>query len=187
MKFVPRFTRPEAGNKYYITAGNGGYSYAIQGYPTDPDCDVLSNCVGYAYGRFNEIGGYGYCKYLSAVNAENFIQYAGPCKVGQVPQVGACMVWQKGPTLYSEDGPGHVAIVEQVISSTEVITSESGWGYTIPFVNERRSQGADGWTIPFIFSRFFSSEKITKASFPLSNSPDASKISAFLNAARILS
>lgn len=144
MKFVPRFTRPEAGNKYYITAGNGGYSYAIQGYPTDPDCDVLSNCVGYAYGRFNEIGGYGYCKYLSAVNAENFIQYAGPCKVGQVPQVGACMVWQKGPTLYSEDGPGHVAIVEQVISSTEVITSESGWGYTIPFVNERRSQGADG-------------------------------------------
>lgn len=144
MKFVPRFTRPEANNKYYITVGRGGYSYAIQGYPTDPYCDVLSNCVGYAYGRFNEIGGYGQCKYLAAVNAENFIQYAGECKVGQVPKLGACMVWRKGATLYPDDGPGHVAIVEQVVSSTEVITSESGWGYTTPFLNETRSKGDDG-------------------------------------------
>ena len=64
MAFKMRTSKPEAGNKYYITKANGGYSDAIKGSPTDKDCDVLSNCVGYAYGRFNEIGGYGYCKYL---------------------------------------------------------------------------------------------------------------------------
>ena len=66
----------------------------------------------YAYGRFNEIGGYGYCKYLRPVNAENFIQYKGTSlKTGQAPKLGACMVWQKGATLNGSDGAGHVAIV----------------------------------------------------------------------------
>ncbi len=46
MAFKMRTTRPEAGNKYYITVGNGGYSYAIKGNPTDAQNDVLSNCVG---------------------------------------------------------------------------------------------------------------------------------------------
>lgn len=72
MNFAMRTTKPEAGNKYYIRKASGGYSNAIQGYPTDPDCDVLSNCVGYAYGRFNEIGDYGCCRYLASVNAENY-------------------------------------------------------------------------------------------------------------------
>ena len=112
MAFKMRTNKPEAGNKYYITKANGGYSDAIKGSPTDKDCDVLSNCVGYAYGRFNEIGGYGYCKYLRPVNAENFIQYKGTSlKTGQAPKLGACMVWQKGATLNGSDGAGHVAIV----------------------------------------------------------------------------
>lgn len=142
--FKPRTTKPEAGNKYYITKARGGYSYAIQGKPTDPDCDVLSNCVGYAYGRFNEIGGYGYCKYLSPVNAENFIQYAGGLKVGQTPKLGACMVWRKGASLSGSDGAGHVAIVEKVISSTQIVTSESGWGSSA-FWTKTRNKGNGNW------------------------------------------
>lgn len=144
MAFKPRMTKPEAGNKYYIRKVNGGYSNAIQGKPTDPDCNVLSNCVGYAYGRFNEIGGYGYCKYLAPTNAENFIEHKGSCKVGQTPQVGACMVWRKGATLSGSDGAGHVAIVEKVISDTEVITSESGWNCSKPFWTQTRKKGSDG-------------------------------------------
>lgn len=144
-KFVMRTTKPEKGNKYYITKANGGYSNAIQGKPTDKDCDVLSNCVGYAYGRFNEIGGYGSCKYLSPVNAENFIQYKGSLEVGQTPKLGACMVWQKGSTISGSDGAGHVAIVEKVISDTEVITSESGWGSSTPFWTETRKKGTGNW------------------------------------------
>lgn len=142
--FKMRTTKPEKGNKYYITKAKGGYSNAIEGSPTDNDCNVLSNCVGYAYGRFNEIGGYGCCKYLAPVNAENFIQYKGSCEVGQTPKLGACMVWQKGATLKGSDGAGHVAIVEKVISPTEVITSESGWGGKNPFWTQNRKKGANG-------------------------------------------
>lgn len=120
--FKPRLTRPEAGNKYYITKASGGWSDAIKGKPVDALCNTLSNCVGYAYGRFNEIGGYGCCKYLRPVNAENFIQFAGGLAVGQEPKLGACMVWRKGATLNGSDGAGHVAIVEQIISATEIVT-----------------------------------------------------------------
>lgn len=143
--FAPRMTKPGAGNKYYITKAKGGYSNAIQGSPTDPDCDVLANCVGYAYGRFNEIGNWGSCKYLSPVNAENFIQYAGDLQVGQTPKLGACMVWRKGATLSNSDGAGHVAIVEQIISETQVITSESGWGSSPAFWTKTRNKGNGNW------------------------------------------
>ena len=142
--FVARTTKPEAGNKYYITKANGGWSNAIQGNPVDADCDVLSNCVGYAYGRFNEIGGYGYCKYLSPVNAENFMQYKGSLEVGQTPRVGACMVWQKGNTLSNSDGAGHVAIVEKVISATQIVTSESAWSGKA-FYTSTRNKGDGNW------------------------------------------
>lgn len=143
MAFTMRTTKPTAGNKYYITKANGGYSYAIKGSPTDKDCDVLANCVGYAYGRFNEIGGYGCCKYLSPVNAENFLQFKGGLESGQTPRVGACMVWQKGATLNGADGAGHVAIVEKVISDTQVMTSESAYGGTA-FCTKTRKKGTDG-------------------------------------------
>ena len=105
---------------------------------------LTGQCVGYAYGRFNEIGGYGYCKYLAPVNAENFIEHKGSCKVGQTPQVGACMVWRKGATLNGSDGAGHVAIVEKVVSDTEVVTSESGWNSSKPFWTQTRKKGSDG-------------------------------------------
>lgn len=142
MSFVMRTSKPEAGNKYYIRKASGGYSNAIEGYPRDSDCDVLSNCVGYAYGRFNEIGGYGCCKYLAPVNAERFMLYKGSLSTGQVPKAGACMVWQKG-TASNSDGAGHVAIVEKVISDTEVYTSESGYG-SKAFWNQTRRKGSDG-------------------------------------------
>lgn len=134
-----RTTKPEAGNKYYIRKAQGGYSNAIAGKPTDKDCNVLANCVGYAYGRFNEIGGYGYCKHLAPVNAENFMQYKGSCKVGTTPKVGACMVWEGLGSL-----AGHVAIVEKVVSDTEVYTSESGYGSSKPFWNQTRKKGTNG-------------------------------------------
>lgn len=144
IKFTPRTTKPTAGNKYYIRKANGGYSDAIQGSPVDKECNVLSNCVGYAYGRFNEIGGYGACKYLAPVNAENFMQYKGDCKTGTTPKIGACMVWQKGATLKASDGAGHVAIVERVISDTEVVTSESAWGGSA-FYTKTRKKGNGDW------------------------------------------
>ena len=143
--FKPRLERPEKGNKYYIRTASGGWNPAIKGSPTDPLCDVLHNCVGYALGRFNEINESEPGKWLLLpVNAELWVSIAKKqgLTISQTPSVGAVMVWQKGATLTSTDGAGHVAIVEKVISDVEVITSESGYNAKNAFWTQTRSKGA---------------------------------------------
>lgn len=147
MAFTPRLTKPEAGNKYYITKAKGGWSTAIVGNPTDKDCNVLANCVGYAFGRFNEIIGDTTMSYLQPVNAENFYSVAQSqgLKTGQTPQLGAVMVWQKGATLSYTDGAGHVAVVEKIYDDGSVLTSESGYGCASPFWTQKRAKGNGNW------------------------------------------
>ena len=130
-----RTTRPTAGNKYFNTKSNGGYSTCIKGKPTDSQCDVLSNCVGYANGAFNEECDLGYEKYHLNCNAENFIEraIASGLSVVSKPVVGSIICWQKGETLKPSDGAGHVAIVVDVINDNCIKTAESGYGRTTPF------------------------------------------------------
>ena len=149
--FSPRLTRPEAGNPYYNTRSRGGYSDAITGSPQDVGCNVLCNCVGWACGRFNHIynllTGYDGIKYPKfCCNAEQFIEVAKAygLEVGMTPRPGAIMCWQKGATLSSSDGAGHVAVVEKVISSTQIMTSESGYNYKA-FWNQTRNKGNGNW------------------------------------------
>lgn len=146
LNFIPRLTKPEAGNKYYITRAKGGWSTAIVGNPVDKDCNVLSNCVGYAFGRFNEIIGDTKMTHLQPVNAENFFAVAQSqgLKTGQEPKLGAVAVWQKGATLNSSDGAGHVAVVEQINADGSITTSESGYKCSNPFWTARRTKGANG-------------------------------------------
>lgn len=146
--FKPRLTKPEAGNKYYNTIANGGYSGAIVGKPTDKGCNVLANCVGYAAGRFNEIIGqdkFVYFKYPP--NAEDFYDTAVSqgLKVGKEPKLGAIIVWAKGKTWTSSDGAGHVAVVEQIQADGSIITSESGYGCASPFWTSHRYKGNGNW------------------------------------------
>lgn len=124
-----RTSKPGAGNKFFITTGAGGYSRCIVGKPTDSQCNVLSNCVGYACGRFNEIIGSMKYPYLNC-NAENFIERAKSAglQVVNYPTLGGIMVWQKGYTLSGNDGAGHVAVVERIDSANQIYTSESGYG-----------------------------------------------------------
>lgn len=145
--------KPSKSDKYiylYNNASKGGKSRCIAGKPTDSTCNVLCNCVGWACGRFNHIynllTGYDGIKYPNfCVNAENFIEIAKQygLSTGLTPKAGAIMVWQKGATLNKADGAGHVAVVEQVISSTQVRTSESGYN-SFAFKNRIRTKGADG-------------------------------------------
>jgi LysM repeat protein len=171
LSFKTRTTKPEAGNKYYIRKANGGFNPCIAGSPTDSACNVLANCVGYATGRFNEIIGKGNCDLLGNMNAECFVEIAKKqsLTISQTPEAGACMVWQKGATLAGSDGAGHVAIVEQVISPTKVITSESGYGSNNPFWNATREKGADGnWGASkaqgYVFLGFVLNPAVTSAS-----------------------
>lgn len=142
--FKMRTTKPEAGNKFYIRRTKG-YSICIKGKPTDKDCDVLSNCVGYVCGRFNEI--IGKMKYPTlCCNAENFIERAKSLglEISKVPTLGGIMVWQKGSTLKGSDGAGHVAIVEDIYNSNEIYTSESGYN-SKAFWNSKRNNNNGRW------------------------------------------
>ena len=149
-RFFIRNYKP-SGNKNFITTGSGGWNTCIKGYPMDANANVLANCVGYASGRFNEIinearetSGCTY-KYLNC-NAEWFIERAQQAglQIGLTPRVGAIMCWQKGAVEGGNDGAGHVAIVERVYSNSSVYTSESGYGSTA-FWNQNRSNSNGKW------------------------------------------
>lgn len=94
---------------------------------------LTGQCVGYANGRFAEIQaeitGTAGIKYQLVCNAENFIEKAKGygLNISNKPTLGGIMVWQKGKTLTSKDGAGHVAIVEKIIDSNTIYTSESAY------------------------------------------------------------
>lgn len=143
--FQIRKSKPGAGNKFYITKSKGGYSWCIQGKPTDSNCNVLANCVGYACGRFNEI--IGSMKYPELnCNAENFIERAKSLglEIVDYPVLGGIMVMQKGSTLKGSDGAGHVFIVEDIYDSNTIYTSESGYNSNA-FWNSKRSNTNGRW------------------------------------------
>ena len=145
MAFNMRTSKPSAGNKFYNNGNNGGYSWCINGSPTDKGCNVLANCVGYACGRFNEI--IGSMKYKTlCCNAENFIEKAKSAglEISAVPTLGGIMVWQKGNTLNGKDGAGHVAVVEKIIDKNTIYTSESGYGSSA-FWNSTRNNNNGRW------------------------------------------
>lgn len=147
--FRPRLTKPEKGNPYYNTVAAGGYSTAIIGKPTDPGCNVLANCVGYAAGRFNEIIGAGKFLYFQyPPNAEDFYAAAQAqgLKCGQTPKLGAIIVWAKGNTASAADGAGHVAVVEQINADGSITTSESGYGCANPFWTSARKKENRNWS-----------------------------------------
>ena len=137
-----RTTRPTTGNKYFITRSNGGYSTCIQGKPTDSQCNVLANCVGYACGAYNEELGLGYEKYHLNCNAENFIEraIASGLSVLSKPVVGSILCWEGIGSL-----AGHVAIVIEVINDNCIRTAESGYGSSRPFWITTRYNNNGRW------------------------------------------
>ena len=134
----------EGEDKKYYNKKPKGWSPCILGNEKhrDKELNVLVNCVGWAVGRFNHLGEEHECKYLGNANAEDFTKF---CKtqgleLGQTPKVGACMVWEG-----KKDLAGHVAIVEEVKSDKEVITSESGWNATKSYWTQTRKKGTGNW------------------------------------------
>lgn len=155
MNFTQRTSKPKAGNKNYIRTSSGGWNTCVKGKPTDKDCDVLANCVGYASGRFNEIyneitGNQG-CKFKKLnCNAEKFIERAKDTglEIGKTPRPGSILVLQKGKTLSGDDGAGHVLIVERIIDANpdnwEIYCSESGYN-SKAFWNSKRNNKNGRW------------------------------------------
>lgn len=130
---------------YYNTKSHGGQSSCRLGSPTDPTCSVLSNCVGWACGRFNHI--YSIMKGEKTMKYRDFHADAGKMyalaskyglQTGSTPQAGAIMVWAS-----TIGKAGHVAVVEKVISSDELMDSESGFS-SFKFKYRSRKRGSDG-------------------------------------------
>lgn len=176
--FTPRLEKPESKNPYYNTIANGGYSRAIVGKPTDSGCNVLSNCVGYAYGRFHEIAECKEMNLYDPVNAENTLANAQQhgLKTGNTPKLGAVLVMQKGATLSGSDGAGHVAVVEQINPDGSIITSESGYNAKSPFWLTTRRGANWGCNAPYKFLGFvYQPEKVPSGSIRLGDHGDSVK------------
>lgn len=137
--FAMRTNLPDYGSPFYNNGNAGGASWCINGNPTCSGRNVLSNCVGYACGRFNEIIGSMQYPQLCC-NAEYFIEKAKQIglEISDVPTMGGIIVWKKGSIYSGDDGGGHVAIVEDIYSTYDIYTSESAWGGTA-FFNARRT------------------------------------------------
>lgn len=138
-EYKPRLVIPEYGNPYYNTKSNGGFNPCALGNNShgqrQKGLNILPNCVGYVVGRFNEIGGYGACKWLVARgNACDFIRIGQQqgLQISDAPTLGGCMVWAGGPGGY-----GHVAIVER-IQGDKIETSESEY-YGKAFTTYKRT------------------------------------------------
>jgi len=124
--FKKRTTAPSTSDRYWIHTSNGGLNECIE---IGNSGSCLPNCVGYAWGRFYEITGKRPA--LSRANAENWWGYtADGYKRSQTPVEGAVICWRKGQAGNGNDGAGHVAIVEEVKSNGDVVTSNSAYSGT---------------------------------------------------------
>lgn len=124
--FKKRTTAPSTTDKYWLHTSDGGLNECIE---INNSGSCLPNCVGYAWGRFYELTGKRPA--LSKGNAENWYGYTTDgYKRSQTPVEGAVICWRKGLAGVAADGAGHVAIVEEVKSNGDVVTSNSAYGGT---------------------------------------------------------
>lgn len=122
MEFNPRLTAPSNSDLHWIKTTHGGYNRCIV---IDEDTgSVLPNCTGYAWGRFLEENEITDCN-LSRGNAEIwFNNTSDGYERGQTAKLGAIICWE------STQSGGHVAVVEEIKSNGDIVTSNSAYGGT---------------------------------------------------------
>ena len=171
--FAQRTVKPTSKDKFakcYITTSKGGWSGAIVGDPTDKECNVLSNCVGYGQGRFcevyNEIMGTtgNKYKYLNC-DAKYFIsrakKYYPDLQISQTPEPGSLLV------MGHKTAAGHIIFVEDVVNEKKIKTSESAY-HSKAFYNLTREykdghwgMGTNYYQIGFILNPAVMTEHVT--------------------------
>ena len=130
-QMTPCLSVPAKSNKWYLRKSAGGYSPCIPGSPEYCPGSVLSNCVGWSWGRFAEIHDDKNCKVGCAPgnnfpgNAYAWIEYSKKqgYEIGDKPVLGAVCVW-----IVNSGKWGHVANVEKVYPDGSWDSSESGYG-----------------------------------------------------------
>ena len=136
LNYTPRTTIPEDGNVYYNASGknpSGGWTAASVGGYSVPGKNMLSNCSGYAIGRFHEEvnatqpGGTYFLSKFGSRNGKSFIdtgenQGLPVDREGKYPRPGDTISWD-GPT----SSYNHVAIVEEVPDPDTIIIAHSSY------------------------------------------------------------
>lgn len=121
--YTPRLTAPSKDNKNYIHTSAGGFNRCLH----LGGGQVLANCVSYSWGRWREL--LTSDPKLSRRNAEDWYGYTDDgYKRSHTPKLFAVACWKKGRLQNGSDGAGHVAVVEQVKSNGDIVTSESVYG-----------------------------------------------------------
>lgn len=115
--FNKRLSAPSQSDSHYFSGDNIFYAC---GYG-------MPNCTAYAWGRLYEITGNRYVGLHG--NAEEWwaaAQNTG-MQTGQTPKLGAIICWRAGSASNSADGAGHVAVVEEIHTNGDIVTSNSAW------------------------------------------------------------
>lgn len=132
--FVPQKTVPDKKDKYYLRTQQGGYSQCIVGNPEYFKGSVLSNCVGYAWGRVAFLEDNPKCTIgvptsrlragmHNPTSAWAWMNFTNGRKTGKTPKLGAVAVWKHK----TKANFGHVAVVEEIYSDGSWLSSESSY------------------------------------------------------------
>lgn len=108
---------PDLNNQFYFSGKYNIYTETAYGPPS-----IYHNCTWYAFGRFSEILGK-----KSELPMGDAGQWYGKCtayKKGKTPKPGAVICFS-----YPGGGAGHVAVVEEVKSNGDIITSNSAYNH----------------------------------------------------------
>lgn len=110
-----RTSYPSKNNPFFFSPKYNAFVGTAYGPPA-----LTHNCTWYAYGRFGEI--LGRRPALPTGNADSWYGACTAYKKGRTPRVGAVVCWR-----YSNGSYGHVAVVEEIKSNGDIVTSNSGW------------------------------------------------------------
>ncbi len=145
-------TDPSAGNTYLCSGYSGcrsaGYSDAGYGAVNNRMYWRMysgHNCTNYVAYRIIENGGPAERPWSGGGNASEWGLHMSRI-TDQTPNVGAVAWW--GRYDNGSGSAGHVAYVEKVISSTEIVVSEDSWGGTFHWRRITKSSGR--WPTGFI-------------------------------------
>ena len=118
--FTERTTPPAGNDKNWIKTNFGGYNRCILGNPSYGTGSVLSNCTGYAWGRWLEILEVTDHNLYTGNGGSWYGHTSDGYQRGSTPELGAVACWS--------GGDGHVAIVEKVYSDGSIDTTDSVYG-----------------------------------------------------------
>ena len=137
--FVPRLTD---------SGVNGGYWWYTSGNPFYASGYGMPNCTAYAYGRYAEARNAWAA--LPTWDAKDWYDDATAFQRGQTPALGSVMCW--GTT---GSGPGHVAIVEQILANNDVVVSESHYTSSLPYWDLQTLTASSGYAHPYLGSTYY--------------------------------